>query len=252
MWLSSRARRARALELGKPLVVLKIGSSERGRAAALGHTGSLVGDDQVWDAFFERFHITRVRDLDEFIETLALFAAGFAPDGPRLGLIGTSGGKAGYYADLCESIGVTLADLDEATIAAIGAILGPDSPGLNPVDSGVGGVSPRKLEECLLHLCRDPGVDVVGVYGDMPVDITRFPGYQGYCDNAIEAARTVAGQSDKPIVLHQYPLGANRCHSRAAARSPRAGAARCPRGAARHRPPREMGGAQWPKRRGPR
>ncbi len=195
----TRAAR-RALELGKPLVVLKIGSSERGRAAALGHTGSLVGDDQVWDAFFERFHITRVRDLDEFIETLALFAAGFAPDGPRLGLIGTSGGKAGYYADLCESIGVTLADLDEATIAAIGAVLGPDSPGLNPVDSGVGGVSPRKLEECLLHLCRDPGVDVVGVYGDMPVDITRFPGYQGYCDNALEAARTVAGQSDKPIV----------------------------------------------------
>ncbi len=190
----------RALDLGKPLVVLKIGSSERGRAAALGHTGSLVGNDQVWDAFFARFRITRVRELDEFIETLALFAAGFVPGGPRLGLIGTSGGKAGYYADLCEGVGVALADLNEATVAAIGTILGPDSPGINPVDSGVGGVSPHKLEKCLLHLCNDPGVDVVGVYGDMPVDTARFPGYQGYCDNALEAARAVAGQSDKPIV----------------------------------------------------
>jgi len=40
----------KALLVGKPILVLKIGSSERGRASTQTHTGSLAGDDQVFNA----------------------------------------------------------------------------------------------------------------------------------------------------------------------------------------------------------
>ena len=44
----------------KPIVMLKIGRSEAGRSAALAHTGSLVGSDDVIDAVMRKLGISRV------------------------------------------------------------------------------------------------------------------------------------------------------------------------------------------------
>ena len=40
----------KALAAGKPIIVVKVGASERGRQAALSHTGALEADDDVFDA----------------------------------------------------------------------------------------------------------------------------------------------------------------------------------------------------------
>ena len=62
-----------ARAVGKPVVVLKIGVSELGRANSLAHTGRMAGPEQGWSALFDRLDVCAVRDLDDFIETLTLF-----------------------------------------------------------------------------------------------------------------------------------------------------------------------------------
>ena len=65
------ARRAAAQS--KPIIVLKIGSSPKGVEAALAHTGSLAGDDRLFDAASQRYGVIRARDIDELFNTAELF-----------------------------------------------------------------------------------------------------------------------------------------------------------------------------------
>ena len=68
----------RALEASnsarKPVVALKVGSTEAGTRMASSHTGHLAGSDAVVSGLFEQYGVVRVRDLDELLETAALFA----------------------------------------------------------------------------------------------------------------------------------------------------------------------------------
>ena len=54
---------------GKPVIALKLGASEGGRAAAMAHTGALAGSIQTFDAISTREGVIRVRGLDQFVET---------------------------------------------------------------------------------------------------------------------------------------------------------------------------------------
>jgi len=83
---------ARALAAKKPIVVLKIGTSAVTAKAAQAHTGSLVGDDRVFDAACRRLGMVRVQSLEDLIVTAELLAR----TGP-LGK-GTSLMVGGYYA----------------------------------------------------------------------------------------------------------------------------------------------------------
>jgi len=49
----------------KPVVVLKVGRSERGAKAAASHTGSLAGSDKVYNAAFKQLGILRARTFTE-------------------------------------------------------------------------------------------------------------------------------------------------------------------------------------------
>ncbi len=135
-----RAAVQRAARAGKPCVVLKTGASEVARQSALAHTGSLVGDDAVFDAAFRQDGVVRVHDPDELFLTAALLAhAGDAmvpaPAGhaAAVALMSTSGAMGGILADGAARHGVQLADLTEATRAALQAIPGI-SGGVNPLD----------------------------------------------------------------------------------------------------------------------
>jgi acyl-CoA synthetase (NDP forming) len=46
----------------KPVIIWKAGLTESGARAAMSHTGSLAGDGQIWEAFFEQTGAVRVGD----------------------------------------------------------------------------------------------------------------------------------------------------------------------------------------------
>ena len=64
----------RALELGKPVMAVKVGRSPQAQAAAIAHSGSLAGEDRATDAALRAAGVIRCDDLDELLETAELVA----------------------------------------------------------------------------------------------------------------------------------------------------------------------------------
>ena len=126
------AREARARSV--PVVVMKAGRSERGRAATLSHTASVAGSDAGAEAFLRRLGFARVHGVPEFLEALKLFHVHGALDSPRLGAMCCSGGEAGLLADSAEGTGVALPDLAPEHAAAVGATVHPLVTVANPLD----------------------------------------------------------------------------------------------------------------------
>ena len=107
----------RAAELGKPIVALKIGSSELAAEIARSHTGALVGDDRLVDAALRQLGVIRVRSLEQLVTTAGLLSR-TGPLGPGgLGVVSMSGGACDLVADRADSSGVRLPVLAEATKA---------------------------------------------------------------------------------------------------------------------------------------
>jgi succinyl-CoA synthetase alpha subunit len=75
------AAAAAALAAHKPIVLVKSGRSERARSAVQSHTGSLAGDDRVFDAVCERYGIVRAATLDEMVEHALVLRTGRIPAG---------------------------------------------------------------------------------------------------------------------------------------------------------------------------
>src|SRR6516164_5042712 len=82
---AAACRAARAA--GKAIVAVKLGQSERGREAAMAHTGSLAGSVEVFDALARELGVVRADTLDDAVEAAELLAHTGAPRGRRLGAI---------------------------------------------------------------------------------------------------------------------------------------------------------------------
>ena len=123
----SRARRV-------PVVVLKTGRSERGRAAALSHTASLAGSDAVAQAFLDRLGIARASSIGQLLETLKFLHVHGSLDGFRLGALCCSGGEAGVVADAVEESALTCPRLHPDHVAAVATTVHPLVSVDNPFD----------------------------------------------------------------------------------------------------------------------
>lgn len=121
---------------GKSMVVLKVGRSATGARATQAHTGALIRNDDAFQGFADRYGVPVVADYEELIATLEAFAVTRKRPAPgRIALMGISGGETALACDVCEEIGLPLAEFSEATGTALRSIL-PGTPGQNPVDIG--------------------------------------------------------------------------------------------------------------------
>lgn len=123
------ARRAR-----KPVVAVKIGRSEAGRAATVSHTAALVGEDAGADALFQRLGIARVSTVPALLETLKLLHVHGPLAGKKLISLSCSGGEAGMIADLADLAGLTFPKFDDTTGEKLAETLGPRVAIANPLD----------------------------------------------------------------------------------------------------------------------
>ncbi len=90
---------ARACELKKPVVTLKVGKSEAAQLATVSHTASLAGNDAVSSAVLERLGIGRVDTLPELLETLKLLHLHPPLKNFDVSSMSCSGGEASLMAD---------------------------------------------------------------------------------------------------------------------------------------------------------
>lgn len=132
---------ARAAARNKPVLIVKSGRSEAGRAAAASHTGAMAGADAVFDAAIARAGMLRVDTLEDLFvaaETLTHFVGPLSLPvsvaSQRLTIITNGGGAGVMAADEAERAGVALAPLQPGTLAALDAILPATWSRANPVD----------------------------------------------------------------------------------------------------------------------
>ncbi|PLP57785.1 acyl-CoA synthetase [Mesorhizobium loti] len=125
---------ARARQLKKPIVAMKVGRSEQARAATISHTASLAGSDAASDAFLKRLGIPRVDTIPSFLETLKLLHVVGPLSKPTLSSMSCSGGEASVMADTAEGRRVYFPALTEAHRARVQETLGPLVAVANPLD----------------------------------------------------------------------------------------------------------------------
>ena len=163
----------KALDAQKPILAIKIGSSERGRASTQSHTGALAGDDDVFNAVCRKYGIIRCPSLDDLIETAVAVRLGRIPQGRRVAMTGYSGGAKGLFLDYASEEGVALAEFSPATQQALLPLLDPGLKPDNPLDTGAGlAGQPAKFAEVCTIVARDPGVDVLSMQGQLPTAAT--------------------------------------------------------------------------------
>jgi acyl-CoA synthetase (NDP forming) len=197
----------RAAEVNKPIVVVKVGRSELARRAAVTHTGSLAGADDIQDAFFRKAGVVRLESIDELLEAAVAFAhlKDSLPRGDRAGLITVSGGELGLIADQIEGMPLRFGRLSAASRQRLRSILPAYSPVGNPLDAWGSGDLKKAYPDCIETLALDDGLDMVLVSQDVPTGMAPKQVEQ-FADVA-RAAVAARRLSSKPVILFSNVSG---------------------------------------------
>jgi acetyltransferase len=182
---------------GKSVVVVKLGASNDGRAAALAHTGRLAGALEAFDAIAGAAGVMRVRNLDAVVEAVEYLVHAPSPKGSGLGAITFSGGLRGMLLDAAAAHGLQFSALAEATrrrlesLVSVGTIIG------NPLDAGFAALTSQDAYlRCIETLLADPGIDMLLLQEELP----RGPGTERKEAN-LRAVDAIAARAGKPIAF---------------------------------------------------
>jgi acetyltransferase len=180
---------------GKPVIALKLGASEGGRAAAMAHTGALAGSIETFDAISTREGVIRVRGLDELIETTECFVHSDQPKGNRLAAVTLSGGKRGLLIDAFYSAGMNFAPLSQSASDKLARMLGPGSIVGNPLDAGFAAVvDPSVYMQSIKIMIDDPDTDIVIIDAELP----KAP--HELRERNLRIVNEMAGKASKPVI----------------------------------------------------
>ena len=151
----------RAAARDKPVVVLKVGRSERARRAITSHTGGLAGESRVFETVLRAHRAIEVHDMDELTETLAACQGARRPAGCRIAVVTNSGGHTELILDVAAGVGLELPPLSPATRDEAARVIGSVAGDGNPLDSWGNGDFQTNVPHALRTLGADPDIDAV-------------------------------------------------------------------------------------------
>ena len=189
----------RAAEAGKPVIVLKSGRSERGRAAVMAHTGAVAGSVEACDAALAASGAIQVFTLDELLETAALVSQiSKKPAARRIGALSLSGGEIALALDAAEENGVAFAPLGAAE-AKIKPLMPEFSHLSNPLDLTWAGLyDPKVAEGCARAMGELADVGALVLFQDAPTGLgVQQAGRYATLLGAVARGAAAAG---KPLV----------------------------------------------------
>lgn len=162
----------------KPVVFLKGGRTEEGKAMVASHTASLAGSKTVWTAAMKQAGAIEVDTLEEMADTLLAFQYLPPLSGNRVMVVSQLGGGAGgagvLAADLCTSQGLELPQFSQETKDKLKSIVtGPGSILRNPIDVGRLAINVKRMREVLEILADQPGIDFI-MLNERPTFLLAF------------------------------------------------------------------------------
>jgi acyl-CoA synthetase (NDP forming) len=204
---SLRASLAMASARDIPVVVLPVGTSERGRSMVAAHSGAVAGGTAAWEALADAHGVHLVADLEELLDTVELFAAGrrarSVPGSDRtsgLAAVLDSGAERALLVDVAAATGVPFADLSAETASRLSGRLDPGLVATNPLDVwGNGADTERLFGDVLIELASDPAVEALALAVDLVEELDGDESYR-------RAVLRAAAATDLPVaVLSHMP-----------------------------------------------
>jgi acyl-CoA synthetase (NDP forming) len=184
----------RALELGKPILVWKVGNTDVGRQAAASHTARLTAGYELYRTAFRLGGFVEVRDIDDLVDICKAFHGRKLPRGNRVAIITPSGGAGVLLADRCVEEGLALPPLSQSTVSKVREYVASFATVANPVDA-----TPQGYNDNYASYNRLIG----DVLGDENIDaaIARSPRGSAasiWAKNFVEMLRS----TDKPVLIN--------------------------------------------------
>ena len=190
MYLESIKRPRKFLEIArevtrrKPVVMLKSGSTEAGRHAAVAHTAAMAAEDRLIDAMLRQAGVVRIWDYTNLILAGKAFSMLPLPKGNRVSFLAPSGAMLVVMSDLCVRLGLDITEIEPATVQRLQDISPPFIRMRNPVDiwasASVHGVE-FGYREGMEAVLKDPNIDAV-VPILMLTEDTGIPSYDFILD----------------------------------------------------------------------
>ncbi len=189
---------AACADVSVPVVVLKVGSTSAGAAAASAHSGALAGDQRVFRSLIEEAGAVWAADVHELLElskTLAVPSRRPLPTAPErtpgIAIMTCSGGDSAQGADEAQRLLLSLPVLAPATLARLAELLPSAATAANPLDyTSVIWAEVETLAELVAALGADPGVRLVVVFYDQPhgMDAVQAEGWAAVRDGVMLGA----------------------------------------------------------------
>jgi len=118
----------------KPVLVIKSGRSKRGALAAASHTGSLAGEDKVFDDIARQCGVIRAESIQEALDWCKFLTSSPIPKGENTAIITNGGGLGVLAADACEKYNVNLYDDSQDLKKTFSGAMPEFGSAKNPID----------------------------------------------------------------------------------------------------------------------
>jgi acetyltransferase len=151
---------ARHFARTKPIIVVKSGRFSESAKAVASHTGSLSGEDAIYDAAFKRAGIVRVEEIADLFNAAEVLGTQPLPKGDNLAIITNAGGPGVMTTDALIARGGKLAKLSKKTLDKLNAVLPTFWSHGNPIDV-LGDAKPDRYRAAVEACLNDENVDGV-------------------------------------------------------------------------------------------
>jgi acetyltransferase len=207
---------ARHFARSKPIIVVKAGKFGESARAAASHTGSLTGEDAIYDKAFRRAGIVRVNEIADLFNCAEVLGTQPLPRGPNLAIITNAGGPGVMATDAIIGRGGNMAKLSPKTMETLNGFLPHYWSRDNPIDI-LGDAKADRYKATVESCLNDENIDgILIIYTAQavgePVEIARaiaelcrnrtyqnktiLTSFMGY--GAVEEANRVLNQNNIP------------------------------------------------------
>ncbi len=183
---------AREVTKKKPVVVFKVGRTERAARASISHTGFFGGSYSVVQGAFKQAGIIAVDSYEELVATAKALAMQPAARGPRVAMISNGAGTMVQGIDLLKTYNLEIPELSPETLRNLADVYPPFYVVQNPIDV-TGSATSTDYEVGIETCMHDPQVDIVMpwfVFQDTPLG-----------EDIVQMLGRLTREYDKPILV---------------------------------------------------
>ena len=151
-----------AAQRGKPVVLLKVGSTDASQRAAVSHTGAMMGSSRAYEAVFRQKGVIVAQDIQELIDFSMALSKTPYPKGKRVGILTESGGGGVLLTERCSEAGLEVGEIFGPTQEKLKTVVPSLGSVKNPVDlTGQSLSNPALIKDALEVMLASDDFDII-------------------------------------------------------------------------------------------